>query len=73
MTDELEALGSLSEPAMAQSDAELVESEAEVETLSFLVDLFRRCTEEDPKNRPTADDLYDMLVARTSNVASSRC
>ena len=58
---------------MAQSDAELVESEAEVETLSFLVDLFRRCTEEDPKNRPTADDLYDMLVARTSNVASSRC
>ncbi|GMY27305.1 mitogen-activated protein kinase kinase kinase a [Fagus crenata] len=73
LTDELEALGSLSEPAMAQSDAELVESEAEVETLSFLVDLFRRCTEEDPKNRPTADDLYDMLVARTSNVASSRC
>ncbi|KAM3754955.1 hypothetical protein ACB098_02G002000 [Castanea mollissima] len=73
LTDELEALSSISEPAMAQSGAELVESEAELETLRFLVDLFRRCTEENPKNRPKAEELYEMLLARTSNVTSSRC
>lgn len=73
LTDELEALSSISEPAMAQSGAELVESEAELETLSFLVDLFRRCTEENPNNRPKAEELYEMLLARTSNVTGSRC
>lgn len=73
LTDKLEALGSFSEPAMAQSGAEPVESEAELETLRFLVDLFRHCTEESPKNRPTADDLYEMLRLRTSNLTSSEC
>jgi hypothetical protein len=58
---------------MAQSGAELVGSKAELETLRFLVDLFRRCTEESPKNRPTADDLYEMLRLRTSNLTSSEC
>ncbi|XP_062169022.1 uncharacterized protein LOC133875048 [Alnus glutinosa] len=73
LTEELEALGSFSEPAMAQSGAELVGSKAELETLRFLVDLFRRCTDESPKNRPTADDLYEMLRLRTSNLTSSEC
>ncbi|KAF5466065.1 hypothetical protein F2P56_016022 [Juglans regia] len=73
LTDELESLGSATEPAMAQSGVELVGSEAELETLRFLVDLFRQCTEENPKNRPTADDLYEMLVLRTSNLTSSGC
>ncbi|KAF3945532.1 hypothetical protein CMV_028102 [Castanea mollissima] len=49
LTDELEALSSISEPAMAQSGAELVESEAELETLRFLVDLF--CRFQDVRNR----------------------
>lgn len=73
LTDELESLGSATEPAMAQSGVELVGSEAELETLRFLVDLFRQCTEENPKNRPTADALNEMLVLRTSNLTSSGC
>lgn len=72
MTDELEVLGSFSEPEMAQSGAELVASEAELETLRFLVDLFRQCTKENPKSRPTADHLYEMLVLRTRNFTSAR-
>jgi hypothetical protein len=56
---------------MAQSGAELVGSEAELETLRFFVYLFRRRTEKSPKNRPMADDLYEMLCLRTSNLTRS--
>lgn len=74
LTEELESLGSATEPAMAPSGVvDLAGSEAELETLRFLVDLFRQCTGENPKNRPTADDLYEMLVLRTSNLTSSGC
>ncbi|XP_059626617.1 uncharacterized protein LOC132269448 [Cornus florida] len=72
LTDELEALGSLEEPAMAQSGTQLEGPEAESDTLRFLVDLFRRCTEGNPTDRPTAENLYNMLLARTSTFTSSR-
>ncbi|GAV57544.1 Pkinase domain-containing protein/LRR_4 domain-containing protein/LRR_7 domain-containing protein/EDR1 domain-containing protein [Cephalotus follicularis] len=66
LTDELEALGSLNEPEMAQSGTDLEGPEVELESLRFLVYLFRRCTEEIPADRPTARDIYEMLLARTS-------
>ncbi|KAA8527650.1 hypothetical protein F0562_034955 [Nyssa sinensis] len=44
LTDKLEALGLLQEPAMAQSGTQLEGQEAESETLRFLVDVFRQCT-----------------------------
>ena len=62
LPQELEALESSNESAMTQSGTELDGTEAEIETLRFLVDVFRRCTEENPTDRPTAEDLYDMLV-----------
>ncbi|KAM7279018.1 hypothetical protein ACFE04_006152 [Oxalis oulophora] len=65
LTDELEVLGSVNEPEMGQSDTESVEDE--IESLRFLVDLYRRCTEADPSDRPTARDLHEMLLDRTSN------
>uniref|UniRef100_A0A5B6ZW31 Putative ras guanine nucleotide exchange factor L n=1 Tax=Davidia involucrata TaxID=16924 RepID=A0A5B6ZW31_DAVIN len=72
LTDELEPLGSLEGLAMAQSGTELEGQEAESETLRFLVDVFRRCTEGNPSDRPTAEDLYNMLHDRTSSFTSSR-
>ncbi|XP_015888142.1 uncharacterized protein LOC107423136 [Ziziphus jujuba] len=72
LTNELEGLGSLNEPAMSQSDTELEEKEDELEALRFLVDLFRQCTKENPMDRPTAEDLHEMLLSRTSKFASSR-
>lgn len=71
LTDELEALGSCHEPEVAQSGSGFEKPEAELGTLSFLVDLFRHCTEENPTDRPTAGDVYEMLVARTSSLISS--
>ncbi|XWS53909.1 hypothetical protein CRYUN_Cryun10bG0040900 [Craigia yunnanensis] len=65
LPEELEALESSRESAMTQSGAKLDGTEAEVETLRFLVDVFRRCTKEKPTDRPTAEDLYDMLLEYT--------
>lgn len=66
LPEELEALESSSESAMTQSG-----TEAEVETLRFLVDVFCRCTEENPSDRPTAQDLYDMLLEYSNELANS--
>ncbi|KAJ7954828.1 Mitogen-activated protein kinase kinase kinase [Quillaja saponaria] len=66
LTEELEVLGSWGEPTMVQSGEELETSDAEVETLRFLVYLFYRCTEENPIDRPTAEDIYQMVLERTS-------
>ncbi|GKV19678.1 hypothetical protein SLEP1_g29904 [Rubroshorea leprosula] len=72
LTKELEALQSLNETTMSQSGTELEGSEAEVEAIRFLIDVFRRCTEENPSDRPTAEELYNMLLERqvTSGVQS---
>ncbi|XP_022760190.1 uncharacterized protein LOC111306664 isoform X3 [Durio zibethinus] len=71
LPEELEILESSSESAMTQSGTELDGTEAEVETLRFLVDVFRRCTEKNPTDRPTAEDLYDMLLKHTNDFRNS--
>lgn len=68
LTNELEALVSLNEPTMVQSDAELEQRGGDSEALAFLVDLFRRCTKENPVDRPTAQEIYEMLVSRTNDL-----
>ncbi|KAK1391912.1 Serine/threonine-protein kinase PAK 6 [Heracleum sosnowskyi] len=72
LTDELEALGSQEDPTMAHSGAELDSSDPDFENLKFLVGLYQQCTEKDPTDRPTAENLYNMLCARTSSMTSSR-
>lgn len=72
LTDELEALGSHEDPTMVHSGAELDSSDPDFESLKFLVGLYQQCTEEDPNDRPTAENLYNMLCSRTSSVTSSR-
>lgn len=66
LTDELEALSSMNEPTMIQSGEELEKSDAERESLKFLVDLFHRCVEENPNERPTAEEIHEMLLGHTS-------
>ncbi|TYI06160.1 hypothetical protein ES332_A10G138600v1 [Gossypium tomentosum] len=65
LPEDLEALES-TESVMTQSG-----TEAETETLRFLVDIFRKCTEENPVDRPTANNLYDMLVKYTNDFRNS--
>lgn len=72
LTDELEALSSQEDPTMVQSGAELEDPEADTETLRFLVGLYRRCTEEKPTDRPTAENLYNILLMRTNSFTRSR-
>ncbi|KAF9677643.1 hypothetical protein SADUNF_Sadunf08G0128900 [Salix dunnii] len=66
LTDELEALGSMDEHLITHSGSSLEGPEVQSETLRFLVDLFCRCTKENPADRPTASDIYRLLLARTS-------
>lgn len=64
LTDELEALGSVEENSkVTESETELESAEdKEEKTLRFLINIYRQCTEDDPKDRPTAMKLYKMLV-----------
>lgn len=68
LTDELEALSSMNEPTMIQSGEELEKSDAETDTLKFLVDLFHRCVEENPNERLTAEEIHEMLLGHTSRI-----
>ena len=68
LTDELEALSSMDEPTMLQSGEELEKSDPELDMLKFLVDLFRKCVEVNPKERPTAEEIHEMLLAETNRV-----
>lgn len=72
LTEELESLGSSTEHTRAELGAGLEKPESESETLRFLVHLFHHCTEENPTDRPTARDIYETLLARTSKLTSSR-
>ncbi|RDX60474.1 Mitogen-activated protein kinase kinase kinase 1 [Mucuna pruriens] len=68
LTDELEVLSSMNEPTMIPSSEELEKSDAEVDMLKFLVDLFHRCVEENPNKRPTAEEIHKMLLAHTGRL-----
>lgn len=70
LTDELEAYRLCNDQSMGQSRKEK-KPELEVETLRFLVDLFCRCTEKNPADRPTAGDIYEMLLSHTSKFLCS--
>ncbi|KAK9664308.1 hypothetical protein RND81_14G032500 [Saponaria officinalis] len=71
LTDEMELWSSSDESSRPKASEELQETENDLEGLRFLVDMFQRCTEGNPAERPTAEDLYDMLVAKTASVESA--
>ncbi|KAG8370275.1 hypothetical protein BUALT_Bualt14G0099900 [Buddleja alternifolia] len=61
LTEELEEL--------TRSDKEL---ETESETLRSLVKLYHQCTEKNPADRPSAQTIYNLLLAQASSVTGSR-
>lgn len=66
LTDELETLVSMNESGGTHSDSDVAGPEADLEKLKFLVDLFLRCTEGNPSNRPAATEIYELLMAHTN-------
>lgn len=72
LTKELEELLAPDEPAPAQSGTETVYLEAETKILKFLVDIYCRCTKNNPADRPTAEVLYDLLAERSSSLNDTR-
>ncbi|GFZ14180.1 hypothetical protein Acr_24g0003700 [Actinidia rufa] len=72
LTGELEAMSFPEQPAMAPSGSGSRRPEEELETLKFLVDIYRKCTKNNPADRPKAENLYDMLIAHASLFTSSR-
>ncbi|KAE9618250.1 hypothetical protein Lal_00047286 [Lupinus albus] len=71
LTAELEALCSVNEPTLIQS-GKVEETDAEVDMLKFLVNLFGKCVEEDPTERPTAQEIHEMLL-KHSPPSRTRC
>jgi hypothetical protein len=57
LTDELEALGS--------------SEDGESKDIRLIIDLYRQCTEENPADRPTAQNLYSIFLARTKSQSAS--
>ncbi|KAK4258014.1 hypothetical protein QN277_007527 [Acacia crassicarpa] len=68
LTEELEALSSPKEPTMIQSSDEPDKSDTKADMMKFLVDLFHRCVEENPVKRPTAKEIYEMLLEQTGSL-----
>ncbi|XP_074292254.1 uncharacterized protein LOC141619128 [Silene latifolia] len=66
LTVELEQLSPSDEASRIKSSEKFQGAECEVEGLRFLVDLFKRCTNSTPADRPRAEDVYDMLLTKTS-------
>lgn len=56
----------MSQSSVQESDG----SEEDQETKAFLIDLFRKCTQENPNDRPTAEELHRILLEHTVKVKS---
>ncbi|MFS7978832.1 putative dual-specificity kinase TKL-Pl-2 family [Helianthus anomalus] len=59
LTDELEAMGPAEDTKTNKPESEEYKKE---KTLRFLIDIYRKCTKDDPLDRPTADRLYRILA-----------
>ncbi|KAL3828755.1 hypothetical protein ACJIZ3_017557 [Penstemon smallii] len=62
LTEELDSL--------AQSEDK--DLETELETLKFLAELYHHCTEKNPADRPSAENIYNSLLAFSSPVTAAR-
>ncbi|XP_071714916.1 uncharacterized protein [Rutidosis leptorrhynchoides] len=60
LTDELEAMGPGEDTDVAKSESKTEEYKKE-KTMRFLIDIYRQCTKEDPSDRPTAEEIYQLL------------
>ncbi|XP_030530395.1 uncharacterized protein LOC115740883 isoform X2 [Rhodamnia argentea] len=70
LTDEMASLASLNDHTRMGSGSKLEGPEVDQETLRFLVDLFRRCTMKNPADRPSARDIYDLILIHVRDFIS---
>ncbi|KAH9624110.1 hypothetical protein KSS87_020575 [Heliosperma pusillum] len=66
LTVELEQFSPSDEASRTKPSEKLKGAECDVEGLRYLVDLFKRCTDGTPADRPKSEDVYDMLLSKTS-------
>uniref|UniRef100_A0A803NAG5 Protein kinase domain-containing protein n=1 Tax=Chenopodium quinoa TaxID=63459 RepID=A0A803NAG5_CHEQI len=71
LNGKIEKPGSLEEHSGLNSCTEIEGEDRESEGLRFLIDLFHQCTNGNPDERPTAEDIYDMLLAKTSSFTAA--
>ncbi|KAK4768868.1 hypothetical protein SAY86_027018 [Trapa natans] len=65
LTDEMEALASSRDHSSSASGAMKTRTKQESESLRFLVDLFYKCTQKNPGDRPSAGEIYGELLSHT--------
>lgn len=46
-------------------------TESDLDTMRFLINVFHRCTEESPLDRPNAGDLHEMILSRSKRKGKS--
>ncbi|KAL9237651.1 hypothetical protein vseg_012173 [Gypsophila vaccaria] len=66
LTEEMESWRSSDEPSRPKASEKPQQTENNLQGLRFLVDMFHKCTNGNPAERPTAEDIYDMLLAETT-------
>ncbi|KAI4369654.1 hypothetical protein MLD38_018075 [Melastoma candidum] len=72
LTDEIELLMSSDDTATSSALQKEERLKFEVEALRTLVNLFQRCTQKNPTDRPSAGDIYKLLSDH-ANRFSNRC
>lgn len=76
LTEELEAMATskteLEDLAKSCSSSDLDKKQSESRILRFLVSIYRWCTEKDPNDRPTAENLYNLLLSCADSLSSQQ-
>ncbi|XP_055813579.1 uncharacterized protein LOC129883054 [Solanum dulcamara] len=74
LTEELEAMAAskaeLEDLAKSCSGSDLDKKQSESHVLRFLVSIYHWCTEKDPDDRPTAENLYNLLLTCANSLPS---
>ncbi|MCD7445820.1 hypothetical protein HAX54_000058 [Datura stramonium] len=74
LPEELEAMAAskaeLDDLAKSCSGSDLDKKQSESRILRFLVSIYRWCTETDPDDRPTAENLYNLLLTCANSLPS---
>lgn len=70
LTDKMDSIVSLNDHTTMGSGSKSEGPEVEHEALRFLVDLFRRCTVKNPADRPSARDIYDLILVHVRDLIS---
>lgn len=76
LTEKLEAMAAskaeLEDLAKSCSSSDLDKKQSESRILKLLVSIYRWCTEKDPNDRPTAENLYNLLLTCANSLPSQQ-